>query len=316
MEALEELAQAVRAHPGLLGKAPIAIVTEVLGATDWLAGPGDDGAVIADGDGALVVGGEALWPPFVKADPYGAGIAAVLTNVNDLAAMGAEPLAIVDTIVADEAVARAALEGMRHAAELYRVPIVGGHLTLQPNGPPALSAFGLGRAAGAVLASRRAAPGQLLVLACALDGDLRADFQFFASFEQRGERLAGDVRVLAHLARSGAAVAAKDVSMAGIVGSLAMLLEPSGLGVALDVDLLPRPPDLDLSTWLRCFPGYAFLLCVPPEREADALAPFHDRGIAAATVGTLDATGCLRLRRGTHEAAVLDLAVDTVTGLA
>ena len=36
-----------------------------------------------------------LWPVI----PYGAGIAAVLTNVNDLAAMGAIPLAIVDTIV-------------------------------------------------------------------------------------------------------------------------------------------------------------------------------------------------------------------------
>ena len=70
-------------------------------------GPGDDGAVVAcrasrrrrAADGQVIACGEALLPAFVAGDPYGAGIAAVLTNVNDLAAMGAVPLAIVDTIV-------------------------------------------------------------------------------------------------------------------------------------------------------------------------------------------------------------------------
>ncbi len=52
-------------------------------------------------------------PPFVAADPYGAGIAAVLANVNDVAAMGGFPLAIVDTVVADRETARSVLEGMR-----------------------------------------------------------------------------------------------------------------------------------------------------------------------------------------------------------
>src|SRR5918912_1367890 len=153
-DGLEDLVRTVRAHPGLRNKAPIALVAEVFGASDWQAGPGDDGAVVTipsgtpqrPGEGpTLVVGGEALWPPFVEADPFAAGVAAVLANVNDLAAMGAVPLALVDTVVASEAVARQALKGMRHASGLYQVPVVGGHLTLQ-DGPPAVSAFGLGRA--------------------------------------------------------------------------------------------------------------------------------------------------------------------------
>ena len=59
---------------------------------------------------------------------------------------------------------------------------------------------------------------------------MRTDFPFFRSFDERGSRLAGDVRVLAAVASSGACVAAKDVSMAGLVGSLAMLLEWAGWG--------------------------------------------------------------------------------------
>ena len=70
---------------------------------------------------------------------------------------------------------------------------------------------------------------------------MRTDFPFFRSFDERGDRMAGDVRVLPALAASGACVAAKDVSMAGLVGSLAMLLEWSRLGVTLDLDALPRP---------------------------------------------------------------------------
>ncbi|HEY2958162.1 MAG TPA: AIR synthase related protein, partial [Actinomycetota bacterium] len=200
---LRQVVEQARRHPGLRGKAPIALVAEALGPTDWLSGPGDDGAVIADRDGrgSLVVGGEAMLPRFVEADPFAAGVSAVLTNVNDLCAMGAWPLAIVDTVVGPEALARRVLEGMRHGSELYRVPVVGGHLTVR-DGPAAVSAFGLGRAA-AVLSVRAAAPGQTLLAACCLEGTMRPDFPFFSSLPNRGGLLADDVRLLPRLAESG-----------------------------------------------------------------------------------------------------------------
>jgi selenophosphate synthetase-related protein len=311
---VEALAAAVRAYPGLRNKAPIAMVAEVFGGTDWLTGPGDDGALVG---GDQVVGGEAIAPGFVAHDPYGAGVAAVLANVNDLAAMGAVPLAIVDTVVASADVARLALEGMRYAAGLYDVPIVGGHLTLH-DGPPAISAFGLGRlpaGAATVLSVTRAAAGQRLVVAAVTEGTMRADFPFFRSFDERDTRLAGDVRVLAEVAATGACVAAKDVSMAGLVGSLAMLLEANRLGVAVDLDMLRVPAGVDLTRWLTCFPCFAFLLCVPPGREDDCLRPFHARGIEAAVVGTLDPTGRVAVGSGGRIATVLDLTSEPVTGL-
>jgi uncharacterized protein len=310
---VDRVAHAVLTYPGLRNKAPIAIVSEVFGATDWLSGPGDDGALVAPD---LVVGGEAIAPSFAERDPYGAGVAAVLANVNDLAAMGAVPLAIVDTVVAAEDHARRALEGMRDAARLYDVPVVGGHLTLH-DGPTSISAFGLGRASapGAVLSMTRAEAGQRLVVACVTEGSMREDFPFFRSFDERGTRLAGDVRTLARVAADGACVAAKDVSMAGLVGSLAMLLEANRLGATVDLDALPVPSGVDLVRWLTCFPCFAFLLCVPAGREDDCTRPFRERGIAAAVVGTLDPSGELAITSGGRRAVVLDLADRTVTGL-
>ena len=312
---VEEIAAAVRAFPGLRAKAPIALVAEVFGGGDWEAGPGDDGATVTAGAETIVVGGEAMLPAFVAADPFAAGLAAMLTNVNDLAAMGAEPLALVDTITAPEAVARQALQGLRHGSELYQVPVVGGHLTIH-DGPPSLSAFGLGRAVpGRVLSVRNAAPGQSLVLAACTDGVMRPDFPFFGSFDVRGTDLAGDVRTMAAVAADGAAVAAKDVSMAGILGSLGMLLECRTLGVTVDLDALPRPDQVGMLEWLGCFPCVAFLLCAPPEREKDCIAPFHERGLAAEVIGTLDDSGLLRIAAGGETATVLDLRSEPVTGL-
>jgi selenophosphate synthetase-related protein len=239
----------------------------------------------------------------------------MLTNVNDLAAMGAEPLALVDTIVASEPVARRVLEGLRHASELYRVPVVGGHLTIH-DGPPALSAFGVGRAErGRVLSVRNAAPGQSLLLAGCVEGSMRPDFPFFGSFDVRGGELAGDVRVLAQVADSGAAVAAKDVSMAGILGSLGMLLECNGLGVTVDLDVLPCPAGIELVEWLGCFPCVVFLVCAPEGREGECAERFHDRGLAAEVIGNLDDSGLLRITAGGETATVFDVRAEPVTGL-
>lgn len=310
---LAALARKAREHPGLLGKSVIGLVSDVFGPSDWLSGPGDDGAAVPLAGTNVIACGEALWPPFVAADPFGAGVAAVLTNVNDLAAMGATPLGIIDTIVADEAVARSVLEGMRHACELYAVPLLGGHLTRHA-GPPSVSAFGVGRA-DHPLSVANIRVGQRLVVACATEGDMREDFPFFRSFEVRAGRVADDVRVLAEVADSGACVAAKDISMAGLIGSLAMLLEHGRFGVTVDLDRLPRPVGVPLDRWLACFPSFGFLLCVPPGREAACTGPFRRRGLKAVVVGEIDGSGKVALRRRAERVTAIDLSSDTVTGL-
>lgn len=311
-ESLPDIVDSVLANPGLHAKAAIG-ATLGDGPTDWLAGPGDDGAVLDAGGATVVACGEAILPAFVAADPRGAGFAAVLTNVNDLAAMGARPLGIVDTVAAPQATARAVVAGMREACALYRVPLVGGHLTLH-EGPPSLSAFGIGHAP-APLSVTRSAPGQSLVVAAALAGQRRADFPFFPAFRERGERCADDVRLLAALAEQGVCVAAKDISMAGLLGSLAMLLECHGLGVTVDLDAVPVPPGVPLTWWLNCFPSYGFLLCVPPGQEQRCVAAFAERDLAAAVVGVLDASGELAVSAGGATQRVLRIDEVPVTGL-
>lgn len=308
---LAEVVRRFREHPGRLAKASLHLVTDVLGATDWVQGPGDDAAVIPHGDGFLLAAGEAMWPPFVEADPFGAGVAAVVANVNDVAAMGGRPIALVDTIVGPEALARRVLEGLRFGSERYGVPVVGGHLTVR-DAPPAVSAFVLGETT-APLSSRNVVPGHVLLLACSLEGRMRDDFPFFSSVLEREDKLAGDIEVLPRLAEAGSCVAAKDVSMAGLLGSLAMLLEPTLMGAVVDLDRLPRPPGVPLVDWTAIFPSFGFLLCGPAERAEECRAAFYQQELACEAVGVLDESGELRVRLGGAEALLMDLTEEGVT---
>ncbi len=310
---LDELVAIVRGNPAMGQKASIAMVRDAFGAGDWLSGPGDDGAVVDAGGTGVVLCGEAVFPPFVERDPYGAGVAAVLTNVNDIAAMGGVPLAIVDTVTGDDAHCRAMLDGMRYASDLYRVPVVGGHLSVTA-GPPSLSAFAMGTCP-TPLSATAARPGHHLALLACLEGRMRDDFAFFRSFDERGRQLADDIRFLSFLAGAGICKAAKDVSMAGLIGSLAMLLEPSGCGVTIDVDAIAHPAGVTLERWLVCFPCYAFLVCLPAGQVGPCRSATTAQGLTLAPLGALDGSGHIRLRDGDHQATVFDVGVEDITGL-
>jgi hypothetical protein len=311
---LVDLAATIRSAPGWTAKAHIAVVREVFGASDWLRGPGDDGAVVAVGGEEVIACGEAILPDFVERDPYGAGVAAVVTNVNDVAAMGAVPLAIVDTVVGPPETCRAALDGMRFASDLYEVPVVGGHLT-NSRDRVALSAFAVGRGVGRPLSATRVAPGQRLGLVACLEGKMRADFPFFPSFDERGSELAGDVRLLADLAANGVIEAAKDVSMAGLFGSLAMLLEPTRCGVSIAVDAVPVPAGIAFEAWALCFPSLAFLVTMAPGSEDRCRQAVERRGLSYAALAAVDASAIVRLTDGVDAVELVDLNADVVTGL-
>jgi selenophosphate synthetase-related protein len=103
--------------------------------------------------------------------------------------------------------------------------------------------------------------------------------------------------------------------MAGLLGSLAMLLEYGRLGATVDLDALPRPAAVPLPQWVVAFPAFSFLLCAPAGRVEDCRRPFRERGLSCEPVAVLDGSGELRVRLGDADALVLDLNREKVTGL-
>jgi selenophosphate synthetase-related protein len=304
------LVEAVRTAPGLLGKRDVKLIERLAAGID-----GDDAALVAHRGSYLVVCGEAMSPPFVAADPHGAGAAAVVTNVSDVRAMGGRPLALVDMVVSpDHAHAERVLDGIAWAAGLLGVPVVGGHVTI--GHPPALSASCTGEATHPLRASA-ARPGDVLLAAFALEGRWMSETQpFWTSLHDRDpEKLRDDGESLVEVAEQGLCHAARDVSMPGIAGSLLQMLEGAGCGALLDADAIPRPAGAPLERWLVTFPSFGYLLAAREEHVAAACAVFDRRGLACAPCGRLDDSGVLRLAAGGVEALVWDLRSTPLTGL-
>jgi uncharacterized protein len=312
---IARLAAALGASRGLAAKHDIAAVAARLGLSSAMAVPvGDDCAAIADGDGYLLLAIEGFMNEFVAGDPWFAGWCGVMVNLADVAAMGGRPIAVVDALWGEGAAGAApVLDGMRAASERFGVPLVGGHSNLRTDRAQLAVAI-LGRARK-LLTSFDARPGERLVAAIDLRGRYREPFaNWEAATDAPAARLRADLELLPAIAEAGLSRAAKDISQGGLVGTAAMLAECSGVGIAIDLAAVPRPPGVALERWLLTFPSFGYLLSVAPEHVGDVLARFAARGIAAAEIGAVTARPVVTIGEGEVEEVVWDFAARPLLG--
>jgi AIR synthase-related protein len=277
---------------------------------------GDDCAAIPQGDGHLLFAMEGFVEDFVERMPWFAGYCGVMVNVSDVAAMGGRPVAIVDALwSAGAASGQPILEGLAAASERYGVPIVGGHSNHRSERSQLAVAI-VGQAKR-LLTSFAARPGDALVAAIDLRGRWQEPYPYWdASTQAPAQRLRDDLAVLPELAESGLCCAAKDISMAGTLGTALMLLECSGVGARIDVARIPRPAfvaqddDAALLRWLSAFPSYGFILSVAPDALPQVLDRFAARDIAAAQIGRVEAGSMLTLSDGDTHALLWDHAAE------
>ncbi|WP_156756405.1 MSMEG_0567/sll0787 family protein [Actinokineospora pegani] len=220
---------------------------------------GDDGAPVPGSD--LVAACDAIVPAMVERDPEWAGWCAVLVNLNDLAAMGATPIGILDAVGArDASFAHRVLTGLKRAAAAYGVPVLGGHT--QFGVPASLSVTALGRTAHPVPGAG-GRPGHAITLTADLGGRWRPGYAG-RQWDSTSSRTPAELAAMLGAVGAARPAAAKDVSMAGVVGTLGMLAEASGCGAVLDVATAPRPDGATAGDWLTCFPGFAMLTADVP----------------------------------------------------
>jgi uncharacterized protein len=273
---------------------------------------GDDTAALPDGDGYTLLAAEGMRPELVAADPWFAGFCSVMVNLSDVAAMGGRPWAVVDALFMGTGENERVLEGMKAASEAFGVPVVGGH-TARVNGPTSLAVAVLGRARK-LISSHSAKPGEILVMAVDLRGSFRLAGAFNAATTASPQQLRSSLALLPELAEAGLVAAGKDISMAGTCGSLAMLLETSGVGAVLDLELVPAPREVEPLRWLTAFPSYGYILSVEPRYVPQVCARFDSVGVASAAVGRVDDSQRLTLRYGSESASYLDLRERPLTG--
>jgi len=282
----------VAGAPHVLMRWPIDRVAALAAATKSCLGPllrdirpggpgfvGDDAAPVPGSD--LVAACDSILPSMVEREPEWAGWCGVLVNLNDLAAMGARPVGLLDGLGArDASFASRVLAGLRKAAAAYGVPLLGGHTQLGV--PAALTVTALGRATDPVPGGG-GRPGDEVRLTADLGGRWRPGHTG-RQWDSTTYRSTAELRAMLDCvvagpsspsspSRAARPAAAKDVSMAGLVGTLGMLAEASGCGAELDVAAVPRPAGTTAGDWLTCFPGFAMLTAAALGTPAPAAGP-------------------------------------------
>jgi putative N-acetyltransferase (TIGR04045 family) len=283
---LHQMQRLADATKSFLGEAlaPLRAVPGGLGPAGFL---GDDGVPVPGSD--IVAACDAIIPSMVERDPEWAGWCSVLVNVNDLTAMGAAPTGLLDAVGAPtRSLLTRILRGIANASQAWNVPVLGGHTQLGV--PAALAVTALGRTSVPIRAGGGSA-GDALRLTADLIGGWRPG-QHGRQWDSTTSRNVDDLADLSTLVARMCPRAAKDVSMAGVVGTVGMLAEASGTGAELEVSRIPRPSGADMGAWLTCFPGYAMLTADRPGMRPPA-AP---GGVATEECGRLTADHGIRLR--------------------
>lgn len=269
---------------------------------------GDDCAAIPDGDSYLLLAAEGLWPQLVTQDPWFAGWCAIMVNISDIASMGGTPIAVVDTLWSQSVASSTPLwQGMQAAARAYNVPIVGGHTNCH-SPYDGLAVAILGRAQQ-LITSFDARPGDDLVMVVNMAGSYYGDYPFWnAATTADPAMLRQQLELLPQLANTNLCNAGKDISMGGLVGTMLMLAEASGVGATLNLDLVPHPPDVAWQKWLTSFPSFGFLLSVLPENLGQVQELFVPHGLTCKAVGKVTSGSHVIFQQAGEQALFWDLA--------
>ncbi|MHC1592784.1 MAG: methanogenesis marker 2 protein [Methermicoccaceae archaeon] len=320
---LVRIARSIRKFEGLTRKQPISDYVSLFSQESMMLLEGDsylgDDAALLDVDGEhyMLFAADGVWSRLMVS-PWWAGYSSVLVNVNDIAAMGGVPLGMVNVVSSSRKDVCTELgRGIAEGIKKFGVPMMGGHL--HPDTPyDSLAVAILGRVRkGCEIRSDTASGGDVVIAAYDLDGRVgpNSPYSWESTAMKQPKDIARMYRCMVVLGEAHLLSAGKDVSNPGLIGTLGMLCESSGLGATVQLESIPKPEKVDVSKWVLVHPATGFVVSTPPRSADEVIGIFEQCGLSAAAVGTLHSEKKVHIASGGESAVVFDLERDTITGL-
>ena len=283
-----------------------------------LQGPGEGAGILDIGDGQAVVFKAESHNHPSAVEPYEGSATGVGGILRDIFSMGAQPIAVLDSLrfgELDNATTKHLLDGVIDGIAGYGnaigIPTVGGEIGFDAvyQGNPLVNVMAVGVIDQAAMQVGRAeGVGNTVMYVGAKTGRDGIHGATFASAEfssdedqnrsavQVGdpfmEKLVMDATLKAIREHGDVIVGVQDMGAAGLVSSSAEMAGKAGMGMQLNLDLVPQreagmtPYELMLSESQE-----RMLLVVAAGHEAEVQAVFEDAGLDAVAVGTVTDTG-------------------------
>ena len=321
---LDALVNSIKTYEGITRKNFIKGATKVLDDTYNIAGRtalgfGDDASAIDIGnDTYLLMAADGMWGQLMEGNPRWAGYCSVLVNVNDIAAMGGIPMGMTNVIsVSDPELCNEIMLGISEGVKKFGVPMVGGHL--HPDTPYLALDVSITGIVGKddVITSGGAEIGDMVLVAMDLDGHQHPDFplNWDTTSNKTSELVQAQIMAMNELGKKHLLTAGKDVSNPGIIGTLGMLLEASGVGATIELEKIPRNPAVEWDEWLKVYPGSGFVLTAKEENVDDCIDILEKVNITTQVAGRIIGEKKLNLTHDGQERTVFDFKKDMIIGI-
>ncbi|HML06032.1 MAG TPA: methanogenesis marker 2 protein [Methanobacterium sp.] len=293
---LNTLIDSIRNFEGIKRKNTIKDITGILDDTYNIAGNtilsfGDDASAIDIGNGKLaLLAADGMWGKLMEADPRWAGYCSVLVNVNDIAAMGGNPIGMTNVLSTEnDEIRREIMEGIKEGVQKFGVPMVGGHF--HPDTPyNALDVSITGIVdSNAVITSSGAEVGDKIIIAIDIDGEVhpKFDLNWDTTTMKSAEMVQSQIKIMNKLGHEKLVTAGKDISNPGTLGTLGMLLETSGIGAEVELEKIPKNENIEWDQWLKMYPGAGFVLTSKEDTVDRCIDLLESVNIKAAVCGEI-----------------------------
>ena len=300
----ENLVKDIQEFKGVSRKSSIDNVINLLSEAYNVSGDvvidiGDDASAVDIGNNQVIlIAADGIWGDIMNVNPYWAGYCSVLVNVNDIAAMGGKPLAMVNIMsINNDEIYEDLLTGIKDGCLKFGVPMVGGHLH------PDADCDSLGVAIVGIaqkdklITSFGAEVGDKIIVAIDLDGKPHEMFSlnWDTTYDKDAQLVRDQITAVQYLAEHDYIKSGKDISNPGILGTLEMLLETSGKGGEVNLLDIPINENMPWNDWLKSYPGSGFVFTASDDKCEFIKEYLAKYSIEANVVGEVTDTNSLYL---------------------
>lgn len=286
-----------------------------------LVGPGENAGVVDLGDGLQLAFKIESHNHPSAVEPFQGAATGVGGILRDIFTMGARPIALLNSLrfgsLTDARTRRlfnGVVAGIAHYGNCTGVPTIGGEIYFDPayTGNPLVNVMALGLIeTSEVMKSGAAGIGNPVLYVGSTTGRDGMGGASFASAELSNESDAdrpavqvGDpflekslIEACLEAFKTGAVVAAQDMGAAGITCSTSEMAAKGGVGIELDLDLIPvRETGMVPYEYLLSESQERMLLVAHQGRESELIEIFHRWGLHAVVAGRVIAEPIVRIQ--------------------
>ncbi|HII09267.1 MAG TPA: methanogenesis marker 2 protein [Methanosphaera sp.] len=318
-----EIIDSIRTFKGVTRKRSIADVREKLKDTYNISGNvhlafGDDAAAIDIGNDLLMLmATDGIWGSLMDINPWWSGYCSVLVNVNDIAAMGGIPMGMTNVLSSsNNEITEQIMDGINEGVKKFGVPMVGGHT--HPDTPYEALDVAISGIVGKddILPSCGAKVDDNVIVAIDLDGSVYpgTEINWDTTSDKSPKYVQDQIKIMNTIAKKHLVHSCKDISNPGIVGTLGMLLEASNSGAHIELESIPKPESMDWISWLKMYPGSAFVLTASDENTDELISMLNKEHINANCIGKVTDNHQLSMSYKNDKKTVFDFNSEIIMG--